>query len=224
MVDMNQWKSICNVDKTMLLESNFKINVIGRNRKLVYGAGINDVDYCTQPKIDGKQVMCPAYRAWKGMLQRAYSKKYHAMYQTYVGVVVCNEWLNLSSFRNWWLANQVDGWQLDKDILSDDGVYSPNGCLFVPAWLNSFTLSNSPARGEFPIGVSFHNRDRIFMARCRNPMACRDEHLGHFDDPYDAHIAWLTRKLALALEMKPKMDDIDLRVYPRVVEIIRSAK
>ena len=50
------------------------------------------------------------------------------------------------------------------------------------------------------------------------------EHLGLFKTPEAAHLAWKARKLELALELKPKMDEIDLRIYPRIVEIINNAK
>ena len=52
----------------------------------------------------------------------------------------------------------------------------------------------------------------------------RSQHLGYFDTPEAAHLAWRNRKLELALELKPKMDEIDTRIHPRVVEIIRNAK
>ena len=55
-------------------------------------------------------------------------------------------------------------------------------------------------------------------------MSKNTEHLGYFDTPEAAHAAWLKRKLELALELKPKMDEIDLRIYPRVIEIINNSK
>lgn len=36
------------------------------------------------------------------------------------------------------------------------------------------------------------------------------------------HTAWLNRKLEIALELKPEMDEIDLRIYPNVIGIIKS--
>ena len=221
MITISEWKAMSGKEQTAWLMKN---KPAGRPRKLVGGVGVNDAPYCTQHKIDGNNFMCPAYQAWTDMLTRVYSAKYRARQPTYSGVSVCDEWHSFMSFRSWWMENQVDGWQVDKDILSDAGVYSPEKCIFVPAWLNSFTLDSGSARGEYPIGVAFHKSTGKFRAQCCNPMSKKQEHLGLFETPEEAHEAWLAHKLELALELKPKMDSIDLRIYPRVIEIINNAK
>ena len=191
--------------------------------RLVCGVGVNDADYLTQPIIDGKQVRCPAYDAWKGMLTRCYSAKHHRRRPTYIGVKVCEEWLGFMAFRKWWVENHVDGWQLDKDLLSDNRIYSPETCIFVPSWLNHFTIDCGAARGEWPIGVYFDGRRRKFESRCRHPFG-KNELRGRFSTPDEAHAAWLARKLEIAHELKNLMDDIDARIFPRVIEIISRSK
>ncbi|QFG15354.1 hypothetical protein 4L372X_042 [Aeromonas phage 4_L372X] len=223
-MNIEKWKSMSGLEQTMFLLDNCQVNGKGGKRMVIGGSGVNDATYCTQPAIDGKQVMCPAYKAWKNMFKRVYSAKFHASRPTYSDVKVCDEWRSFSNFRSWWLENQVDGWHIDKDILSDDGVYSPEACIFVPAWLNSFTLDSGSARGVYQIGVCFHKQSGRFEAKCSNPMTKKREHLGLFDTPEAAHLAWRTRKLELALELKPKMDSIDQRIYDRVVEIIMKAR
>ena len=224
MITMQEWNAMNGKEQTRWLEDNYQVNSMGRPRGLTEGVGLNDAPYLTRPRIDGESVTCPAHRAWRDMLKRAYSNNYHAKYETYKSVSVCEEWHSFMSFRGWWLESQVDGWQVDKDILSDAGVYSPEKCIFVPAWLNSFTLDSGSARGEYPIGVAFHKCTGKFRAQCCNPMSKKYEHLGLFTTPEEAHLAWLNRKLEIALELKPKMDEIDLRIYPRVIEIINNAK
>ena len=224
MISIDDWKLMSRKEQALWLEENCKVNGRGGPRSLVYGAGVNDAQYCIRAAIDGKNVLCPAYDAWSSMINRTYSAKFHAGNPTYMGVTVCDEWLSFMSFRRWWMERQVDGWQLDKDILSDSREYSPEACIFAPSWLNSFTADHGAARGDCPIGVHLHKRLGRFQARCRNPMPKKTEHLGYFGTPEEAHLAWLARKLEIALELKPKMDEIDLRIYPRVVEIIRSAK
>lgn len=192
-------------------------------KELVYGVGVNDAGYIVRPTIDGKPVECKAYRSWLGMLARCYSHKWHHMYPTYIGVKVCDEWLSFMTFRNWWVENQVDGWQLDKDLLTDDGIYSPDTCIFVPRWMNTFTTDHAAARGEWPIGVCYHKITRKFLARCRHPLG-KQGHIGLFSTPEAAHAAWLTRKLEIANELKHLMDDIDARIFPRVIEIISRSK
>lgn len=191
--------------------------------RLVYWIGVNDADYVVEPIINGRRVRCPAYMSWMRMLTRCYSEKYHHRYPTYIGVKVCDEWLSFMAFRKWWVENHVDGWQLDKDLLSDNRIYSPEACIFVPNWLNSFTIDSGVAGGGLPIGVGFDKSVGKFKARCRHPFG-RQEHLGHFSTPDEDHAAWLARKLEIANELKRLMDDIDARIFPRVIEIISRSK
>jgi len=225
MITMKEWKEMCGREQTAWLEENAELSRRSESKRgLVRRVGMNDAHYCAKPIIDGVKLICPAYQAWEHMLERSYSAKYHAKRQTYSGVTVCEEWRPFSSFRSWWLANQVDGWQIDKDLVGDGKLYSPDTCIFVPAWLNSFTTDSGASRGEWPIGVCYQKGRGRFQALCRNPASKKQEHLGYFGTPYEAHLAWRTRKLELALELKPKMDEIDIRIYARVVEIINNAK
>lgn len=224
MITLQEWNAMSGKEQTMWLEDNCQVNGLGCPRKPLLCAGINDAPYRAQSIIDGKQVVCPAYRAWASLFTRAYSAKYHAKKPTYSGVTVCDEWHSFMSFREWWLENQTDGFDLDKDILSDAGFYSPETCIFVPAWINSFTVDCGAARGEYPIGVAFHKCTGKFRAQCRNPMSKKREYLGLFKTPEAAHAAWLNRKLELALELKPRMDEINPRIYQQVIEIINNAK
>lgn len=128
------------------------------------------------------------------------------------------------AFRDWWLDNHVDGWQIDKDLLTDNNQYSPDGCIYVPAWLNLFTIGGDANRGEFPIGVDYHKKSNSFRSRCINPANGSREEITGFKTPEAAHLAWRYRKLEYATQMKNEMDEIDARIYPRVVEIINRAK
>jgi hypothetical protein len=225
MISLKEWKAMSGKEQTLWLEENTELSRRSESQRgLVRGLGVNDSHYCSHTIIDGVKVVCPAYHAWERMLERSYSDKYHAKRPTYSGVTVCDEWKNFCAFRAWWIKNQVDGWQIDKDLLSDSGAYSPEVCVFVPAWLNSFTTDCGASRGEWPIGVCYKKGVGRFRALCGNPISKKQDHLGYFNTPEKAHLAWLTRKLELALELKPKMDSIDPRIYPRVVEIIHNAK
>lgn len=224
MITMQEWKAMSGIDRTTWLHENCQVNGFGGPRKPLFGVGVNDADYCQQPIIHGGRARCPAYTAWSGMIERCYSEKYLLKWPTYSGVKVCDEWHSFSTFRIWWLQNHVDGWHIDKDILSDSREYSPDTSLFVPAWLNIFTIDSGSARGAYPIGVNFHKGTGRFQAQCRNTVANKIQYIGLFDTPEEAHLAWRARKLELALELKPSMDEIDMRIYPRVVEIINNAK
>ena len=225
MITMQEWNAMNGKEQTLWLEMNKPASKLSSSqRKLVHGVGVNYAHYCVQPAIDGKQVICPSYSVWTAMLERAYSDKFHARRQTYIRIEICDEWKNFCAFRDWWIENQVDGWQLDKDLLSDTGVYSPETCIFVPAWLNSFTINSAARRGNHPIGASKHKATGKYQSACGNVLTGKVEYLGLFNTPGEAHLAWRTRKLEIAAELRPRMDEIDLRIYPRVVEIINNAK
>lgn len=218
------WELMTCRQKTLSLEENFPVNELAHQRKKVCGIGTNDASYLTQPKIDKRKVVCPAYRAWTDMLRRAYSAKFHANHKAYSGVTVCEQWHSFSAFRKWWLDHQVDGWQLDKDLLMGARVYSQYTCIFVPHWLNSFATDREAYRGDLPIGVCFHKMAGRFMASCRHPMTDNKVYLGLFDNKEAAHMAWVDRKLSIALELKCEMDVIDERIYDGVVSIINSMR
>ena len=225
MITMQEWKVMSHKEQTLWLEDNCHASKSSLSRRgTLHGVGVNDTSYCATPIVGGKQVMCPAYKAWQNMLNRAYSDKIHARYPTYIGVTVCKEWHSFMAFRKWWMEHQVGGYHLDKDILGDSLEYSPNTCLFVPQWLNKFTNDHGAARGEWPIGVHFNKSAGRFHAQCSNPLTGKREHLGLFDTPDGAYLAWRARKLELALELKPLMDAIDLRIYTRMIELSRNAK
>ena len=193
-------------------------------RSSVYGVGINDANYLVEPIINGKKHVCPAYMTWKSMLCRCYSGKYQKGKPTYIGVSVCDEWLSFMNFRDWWVDNHIDGWHLDKDLLTDNKEYSANNCIYIPSWLNAFTIDSGASRGENPIGVSFSKSNNQFMSRCCNPISGKREYLGYFKSADDAYNAWRSRKLDIALRLKSQMDSIDTRIYHRVVDIITKSK
>lgn len=177
--------------------------------RLVCGVGINDADYAVTveeviSRENGKRTrrrvwICPLYRAWEGMLRRCYSSALHAQRPTYAGCSVAAEWRKFSAFRSWMVKQNWEGNHLDKDILrAGNKVYGPETCVFVSRSLNNFLIDAGAARGEWPIGVSLHKRNGKFRAECRNPITGRNERIGLFTCPDEAHMAWLKRKRELA--------------------------
>lgn len=214
------------VEQSLWIEANYPAtdwSIV--RRKAVFGVAINDASYITQPVIGDSQVIDPCYRAWKAILRRSYYANFHRIQPTYIGVTVCNEWLKFSSFREWWLENHIDGWELDKDLLLHGSKhYSKESCVYVPKWLNRFVNTHDAARGGLPIGVSYEISTCKFRASCRDTLNDKLRYLGLFDSPESAHEAWLTHKLDLAGKLKPHMDAIDPRIYHNVVTIIKAAR
>lgn len=192
-------------------------------RRLVLGVGINDADYMIEIRVEGKRFVCPAYRAWKHILRRCYCKKFLSENQTYIGVSVCDEWLTFSKFKHWYEINYVGGWQIDKDILTGSRVYSPETCIYVPRWLNNLTEDHRAARGDLKIGVCRGFNGVGFIAQCSNPFKS-SAYIGTYKTEEEAYQAWLGKKKEIALILKQKMDEIDARIYPRVIQIIEELK
>lgn len=191
-------------------------------RTQVFGVGINDAPFITKATIEGKRRPHPAYMAWKSMLQRCYYAKEHAQYPSYIGCSVCPEWLTFSTFHSWWKIHHRDGYHLDKDLLvPGNKVYSPDTCVFVPPELNTFLIDSARARGKYLIGVNKHSsrRERYIAYVCINK---QQEYLGLFDDMYDAHDCWWTKKLELAEEFRTLCDTIHPQLFDGVLANINA--
>jgi len=195
--------------------------------KLVYGVGVNDLPYRTQvweelPKNGGKRVQksvftCKYYEAWTNMLRRCHSEKYLESRPTYTGTSVSSEWLYASEFKKWMEQQDWDGKCLDKDIIVPRSkLYSPDTCAFVLATTNSFVVARDACRGDYPIGVSLLKHTGKYHARCKNPFTGKQEHLGLFSTPEEAHEAWRKRKHELAQLVAATESDM------RVVEALKK--
>lgn len=201
-----------------------KANALSKSKRgLILGVGVNDSEYMSEIRIDGKRFVCPAYRAWKHILRRCYCGKFLSKNKTYSDISVSDEWLFFSNFRSWWIENNVEGWQIDKDLLCDSKQYSKSSCLYVPRWLNNLTEDHRSARGDYPIGACYDKRRSCFVAQCSNPEG-GSAYVGTYLTANEAHEAWKERKQEIALKLKPEMDKIDARIYPRVITIIRRSK
>lgn len=165
------------------------------HRGLVFGVGVNDANYQTQPKINGKTVRCPIYGRWCNMIRRCYSETSKIKHPTYNGCTVCDEWLVFSNFKRWMEIQDWVGKHLDKDILyQDNKIYSPTRCLFVSQKINSMMTASDSKRGKYKIGVSINKSSGKFMATAR--INNKSTNLGYFDNEDDAHQAYKTAKYA----------------------------
>lgn len=177
-------------------------------KKLVYGVGTNDADYQVQPMINGRQVECLFYRAWKCMLMRCYSGNFQVKNPTYIGCSVCDEWLIFSNFKNWLILNKWNGQHIDKDlIVNGNKVYSPDTCCLIDNATNCFFLDRKSLRGDFMIGVYKDKRNGRYVASCRDPFTKKGKHIGYFDDELSAHLAWKNRKHQYALALADTQED-----------------
>ncbi len=176
-------------------------------KKLVCGIGINDADYVVQPTVDGKRLTCPYYARWKNILVRITSDPF------YIGCAVCEGWRSFMVFREWMMAQGWQGKHLDKDLLGDGSLYSPETCVFVTQAINKFTTDRGAARGVLPIGVTQHGKR--FEANI-SVAGQSQKYLGVFDTPEEAHQAWRKEKLNQANTL------IEQQTCPRTILGLRK--
>lgn len=199
-----------------------------KKRNKIYGVGINDADYPVSKSStvileNGKRVRklswyCPIFAVWKGMLQRCYSEKCQKIHPTYIGTVVCDEWLVFSVFKSWMDQQDWEGKELDKDILGDGQIYGPTTCCFVSVKINNFLTHRKSKTTDLPTGV--HMKGNLFVAQTNNEDGKRT-HIGYFESPEKAYKAWLERRLEIAkiLADREALEDyIKVRFLERVAD------
>lgn len=190
--------------------------MIGKKTKL-YGWGINDSDYPTKYKIDGKYVICPYYARWISIVQRGYDPKEKQRKPTYIDVTVCNEWQYFSVFREW--LDQQPYWKeltIDKDILEPNNkIYCPKYCVLVPSYLNK-TIVIPSKRTELSFGVS-KTKSGNFVALGLK------QSLGTFKTELEAHAAWQANKASRMLVALGQYrdepwyrEDVDIAISKRI--------
>ena len=189
-------------------------------RKLVCGVGINDADYKTSSRKEGKRDwLCPYYSVWKRMIDRCYNKEHQKTHPTYRDCSVCHEWLTFSNFKSWMEKQDWKDKHLDKDLLKvGNRVYSADTCVFVDIKINSFVLENGARRGKYMLGVYWQKDRGKFQASCRNPFTNKKVFLGRYDMELEAHLAWKRKKHEFACQLA----DSEYCNDPRLAEALRT--
>ena len=176
-------------------------------KKPVFGYGINNADYEVQPRVNGKQIMCPYYRTWVHMLERCYSPKYHLTRPTYKDCEVCEDWCYFMEFRKWMIQQKWKGMALDKDIIQPGNkIYSPENCAFVTRRTNTLLTDHRSARGEHPQGVTWCKNTNKFLAQCSNGGGSL-KHIGYFDTVAQASYAYKKFKYSVIMDVADQQID-----------------
>ena len=178
-------------------------------RGLVYGVGVND--HPTSTKVNGVELK--EYRVWKDMLKRCYSEKYKTKYPSYSDVHCCSDWLVFSKFvqdlKNLPCAFEK-GYHLDKDILGDGCLYSPETCCFIPEKLNLSLTERVLKPSELGRGVRLENGS--YCARMSGLS------LGRFSDIESARKCYVDARKKRTVEIvKEYFDVLDVRVLNKLI-------
>lgn len=156
-------------------------------------------------------------------MRRCYNEKEKLKWKSYLEAEVCEEWHDYRNFAKWYNDNyyQIDNMQMhiDKDILvKGNKIYSPETCVFVPYNINSLFTKGNTMRGDCPIGVNYHKRDKVFYARVRNNKGQRME-LGGFSNPTDAFNAYKMAKEQIIKDVANEYKDkIPQRLYEAMIK------
>ena len=151
-----------------------------------------------------------SYVAWKNMLCRCYYSGYNNP-ELYAHVSVDSKWHNYQVFAEWYTKqirnNKCNGKLcLDKDILTDDFVYSASTCCVVPDAINK--LVKSSKGGEYLPGIKSSSKKGYHMlpnSTCSNTV---------FSNEIEAHLAFVQARVnkikEAAIQYK---DQIDIKVF-----------
>lgn len=183
----------------------------------VYGVGITGL----QPTRDENGKKINSYNCWKEMLKRCYSAKFQEKNQTYKDCCVSEVWLYYPNFKKWYDENYYEinnkTSQLDKDIIiKGNKVYSPTTCVFVPNFINSLFTKKQNGRGDFPVGVCYHKRDKKYQASLSifKDGKSTVKHLGSFDTADEAFKAYRKAKEDYIKEVADEYKDkIPVELY-----------
>lgn len=185
----------------------------------VYGKGYIGVGEYTQKGRVGV--------VWRSMLLRCYDKSYLEKHTTYKDVEVCEEWLNFQNFARWFYSQKYSDHQdkngkvyhIDKDILvKGSKVYSPETCCFIPQEINVLFTKRESKRGDYPIGVRYHNKNNKFESRISYSDG-RTGNLGYSNTQEEAFIIYKRAKEVYIKEVAEKWKGlIDYRAYEALMK------
>lgn len=185
---------------------------------LIYGIGINDSDHPVKVRVNGERIWCPYYRRWSQMMARCYSPATLKNQKTYERVSVCKDWIRFSNFEKWMKEQDWAGQHLDKDILGDGLIYSPENCAFVSRAANNLIAWRCQP-GEY------HKRTGVYKISSGDSFyflanGCGRKKEDRFYSEMEARMAWFEVKINRAKEIAKKEKDSRIRSF--YVEKVKS--
>ena len=96
------------------------------------------------PTLDSNGKQLKMYTQWAAMMLRSRFQPYAE------NVVIDDRFKSYDFFIDWaksqkgWMHTEESGrvWSLDKDIVGDGSIYSPDVCVFVPAVINNLNIKS----------------------------------------------------------------------------------
>ena len=153
-----------------------------------------------------------SYSIWSSMIERCYSIRCNNKQPTYAKVIVCETWHNFQNFAEWFEDNYIEGYQLDKDLLSGDiKIYSPETCVFLPRDINLFLSNNYKNNSSGFTGVSkFRNKWMVHLGK---------RYLGLYSSPEEGYKIYLKVRSVEINKIKNRMKSLGYESY--IIERIK---
>lgn len=184
--------------------------------KIVMGIGIND-----EFRVSKNSKPSKAYQAWAQMIVKTTNPEASG----YVADgVICKDWLTFSKFKAWFEENYVDGWVMDRGIISpEDNMFSPEHCVFVPRYLSRFARKQKINNKCDLHGVTKIERegvDAVFISGIY--VAGKQMHIGSFKTAIDAHKAYINRRMEVAKNYKAICESIRPGLFDCLIKRVKS--
>jgi hypothetical protein len=137
----------------------------------------------------------------------------------YEFTTISNEWHDFNNYCYWVTLNFVEGWEIDKDILSgSDKSYSPDTCLMVPREINALFRSSKSKYGK---GVYFDKRDNKYYAQMR--IDGKTKNCGSSSTAEGAHKLYVEQRKIHLQELLERYKDIENQyAYNRLFKALQQ--
>ena len=159
------------------------------------------------------------------MLIRTDNQKYKEKYPAYKDVKVCEEWKKFTNFYSWASTQKYGkGLVLDKDILGEGKLYSPENCCFVPKRVNNFFVGERVI-SDSPKGLSFDHKSGKYVAGLA--MLGKRKYLGKYSNKWEGHLIYTKAKLAYGVEIVKEFnldDKIGFAIINKLQEKVNEAQ
>lgn len=169
--------------------------------------------YIAKGKYNSNQLDLICRRTWKSMFNRCYGV---VILPTYIGCTVSEDWHDYLNFKDWFISNYKEDFELDKDlIIEGNKIYSKDTCCFVPLLINA-TLSIKP-NGNLPYGVKIEQYKGKISYVVRISIRGKREYLGVYKSETEAGNVYKRRRSEYLKELAEEYKD---QIIPKAYEAL----
>ena len=161
-----------------------------------------------------------AFISWKNMIRRIYNG-YGRFAKCYENCVICEEWLDYGVFKNWYENQRGCGlkYELDKDLLGNGKLYSPETCCLLPRELNRMISDRKTKNRELPTGVVKSGK-KYYAHYVMGTSEKKLVRIGGFNTPEEAsnaYKAFRKKRIAETAQVYYDKGELDERAYNALI-------